>query len=204
MNAIADRWRGVAAEDVDDFSPNVAGLLRKRSRNLLANLARPYRRDMAFAAGLILIRSAAYLSLPYLVGLGIDKGVRPGSTGNLNTLYLIVGTLLAANDVTQSYIGAFLSNPANFTGLVAFTPANGQSNDTGPLYSWVVDILPFIDNQELYNACNRNRVYFDLGRPGAVPARPAQPSPGGRGTGLDCRPLPRARRRRLRLRVRPL
>jgi ABC-type multidrug transport system fused ATPase/permease subunit len=96
MSVMADRWRGVAAEEVDDFSPNVAGLLRKRSRKLLANLAGPYLRHMALAAGLILIRSAAYLSLPYLVGLGIDKGVRPGSTGNLNTLYLIVGALLAA------------------------------------------------------------------------------------------------------------
>ena len=96
MSAIADRWRGVASEDVDEFSPNVAGLLRKRSRKLLAILARPYRRDMALAAALILIRSAAFLSLPYLVGLGIDKGVRPGSTGNLSTLYVIVGALLVA------------------------------------------------------------------------------------------------------------
>ena len=108
MSVVADRWRGVAAEEVDEFSPNVAGLLRKRSRKLLANLARPYLPDMAMAAALILIRSAAYLSLPYLVGLGIDKGVRPGSTGNLNTLYLIVGALLAALAINAGANYAFL------------------------------------------------------------------------------------------------
>jgi len=69
----ADRWRGVASEEIDEFSASVAGLLRRRSRRLLAELARPYRRQIAFAAVLIVIRSAAYLSLPYLVGLGIDK-----------------------------------------------------------------------------------------------------------------------------------
>jgi ABC-type multidrug transport system fused ATPase/permease subunit len=108
MNAIADRWRGVASEEVDDFSPNVAGLLRKRSRTLLAELARPYRRQLALAAVLIAIRSAAYLSLPYLVGLGIDKGVRPGGTGNLNTLYLIVGALLVSLAVNALANYAFL------------------------------------------------------------------------------------------------
>ena len=71
----ADRWRGVAAEEVDEFSASVAGLLRKRSRKLLGRLARPYRRLIALAALLICIRSAAYLSIPYLVGLGIDAGV---------------------------------------------------------------------------------------------------------------------------------
>ena len=91
-----DSWRGVAAEELDEFSPNVAGLLRKRSRRLLAALARPYRSRMVLAAVLILVRSAAYLSIPYLVGLGIDKGIRPGRGGNLATLVEIVGVLLVA------------------------------------------------------------------------------------------------------------
>ncbi len=98
MSAIpsADRWRGVAAEEVDEFSPNVAGLLRRRSRRLLAGLARPYRGRLVLATALIVIRSAAYLSVPYLVGLGIDKGIRPGGSGNLNTLVIVVGVLLLA------------------------------------------------------------------------------------------------------------
>ena len=94
--ARADEWRGVAAEEVDDFSPSVAGLLRRRSRVLLARLARPYLRSMALAAALILVRSAGYLALPYLIGLGIDQGIRPGRSGNPQTLVLIVGVLAIA------------------------------------------------------------------------------------------------------------
>jgi ABC-type multidrug transport system fused ATPase/permease subunit len=75
VTSTADRWRGVAAEEVDEFSASVAGLLRERSRKLLGRLARPYRRGLALAALLIVIRSAAYLSIPYLVGVGIDAGV---------------------------------------------------------------------------------------------------------------------------------
>lgn len=98
MSAVpqADRWRGVAAEEVDEFSPSVAGLLRRRSRRLLASLARPHARRIALAVILISIRSAAYLSLPYLVGLGIDRGIRPGANGNVTALVEIVGALIAA------------------------------------------------------------------------------------------------------------
>jgi ATP-binding cassette subfamily B protein len=101
----ADRWRGVASEEVDEFSPSVAGLLRRRSRLLLARLARPYRGQLVLAAVLISIRSAAYLSLPYLVGLGIDKGIRPR---NLSMLVLIAGVLLLALMVNAGANYAFL------------------------------------------------------------------------------------------------
>ena len=104
----ADSWRGVAAEEIDEFSPSVAGLLRRRSRVLLAGLARPYRKQMALAAALILIRSAAYLSLPYLVGLGIDRGIKTGTGGNLSTLVVIVGALLAALAVNAAANYLFL------------------------------------------------------------------------------------------------
>jgi ATP-binding cassette, subfamily B, bacterial len=104
----ADRWRGVAAEEVDEFSPSVAGLLRRRSRRLLATLARPYRWQLVLATLLIAIRSAAYLSLPYLVGVGIDRGIRPGGTGNLATLVQVVGLLLVALVVNAAANYAFL------------------------------------------------------------------------------------------------
>ncbi|HKW70680.1 MAG TPA: ABC transporter ATP-binding protein [Candidatus Dormibacteraeota bacterium] len=108
MSAVADRWRGVAAEEVDEFSASVAGLLRRRSRRLLGSLARPYRTAIAIAIGLIVVRSAAYLSLPYLVGVGIDKGIRPGAHGNLSALLLIVGALLVALVVNAAANYAFL------------------------------------------------------------------------------------------------
>ena len=104
----ADRWRGVAGEEVDEFSPNVAGLLRRRSRRLLGSLASPYRWELALAALLIAIRSGAYLSLPYLVGVGIDRGIRPGGTGNLTILVQVVGLLLVALIVNAAANYAFL------------------------------------------------------------------------------------------------
>jgi ATP-binding cassette, subfamily B, bacterial len=94
--APADRWRGVAGEEVDEFSATVAGLLRKRSRALLAALARPYKKEIVLAGLLILVRSGAFLAIPYLVGLGIDRGILAGKNGNLETLVVIVGALLTA------------------------------------------------------------------------------------------------------------
>jgi len=108
MSVAADRWRGVAAEEVDEFSPSVAGLLRRRSRRLVLSLARPYRLQLALAAILIAVRSAAYLSIPYLVGLGIDRGIRPGARGNLTMLALVVGVLLFALVVNAIANYAFL------------------------------------------------------------------------------------------------
>ncbi|HEY1421000.1 MAG TPA: ABC transporter ATP-binding protein [Candidatus Dormibacteraeota bacterium] len=104
----ADRWRGVASEEIDEFSPSVAGLLRRRSRRLLASLARPYRRQMALAGLLILIRSVAYLALPYLVGLGIDRGIQPGHSANLSNLVAIVAVLLLALVVNAAANYAFM------------------------------------------------------------------------------------------------
>ena len=86
----------MASEEVDEFSATVAGLLRKRSRSLLAALARPYKKEIVLAGFLILVRSAAYLAIPYLVGLGIDRGILAGKNGNLETLVLIVAALLGA------------------------------------------------------------------------------------------------------------
>jgi ATP-binding cassette subfamily B protein len=106
--APADRWRGVAAEEIDEFSPSVAGLLRRRSRRLLAGLAKPYRWAIALAGLLILVRSAAYLALPYLVGLGIDSGIRPGRSSNLTNLVVIVAALLLALIVNALANYAFL------------------------------------------------------------------------------------------------
>ncbi len=99
MSAVAqaprqqDSWRGVAAEELDEFSPNVAGLLRQRSRRLLAELARPYRPRIVLAGLLIVLRSVGYLSIPYLVKVGIDRGI---STHDLTTLMQVVGALLVA------------------------------------------------------------------------------------------------------------
>jgi len=73
-----DSWRGVSGEEVDEVSANLAGIFRARVRRLLAILFRPYRRPLVGAAALILLKTAATLSIPFLVGLAIDQGIRPG------------------------------------------------------------------------------------------------------------------------------
>jgi ABC-type multidrug transport system fused ATPase/permease subunit len=98
----------VAAEEVDEFSASAAGLLRRRSRRLLADLARPYRLRLALALALIVIRSAAYLSIPYLVGLGIDHGIRPGRSGNLVALAEVVTALVGVLVINAAANFAFL------------------------------------------------------------------------------------------------
>src|SRR5262249_11999535 len=42
-------------------------------------------------------------------------------------------------------------------------PSGGlYPHDAGPLSSWVVDILPYIDQQSLYNQYDRKQVYYSL------------------------------------------
>ena len=115
--APADRWRGVASEEVDEYSASVAGLLRRRSRRLLAGLARPYRKELLLSAVLILIRSGAYLALPYLVGLGIDRGI---STGNLTTLAIIVAVLLLALVINAAANYVFLRLSGRIGAVILF------------------------------------------------------------------------------------
>ncbi|MGH7903192.1 MAG: ABC transporter ATP-binding protein [Candidatus Dormibacteraceae bacterium] len=73
----ADSWRGVAAEEIDDVTASMSGLLRERSRRLLGSLVRPHRRPVALACLLILVRTAATLTIPYLVKIAIDRGLTP-------------------------------------------------------------------------------------------------------------------------------
>ena len=77
---------------------------------------------------------------------------------------------LLEGDVSLSVIASF--NGQNYG---QFTPASSgrSSTDIGPLYSWVVDLLPYMDQQQLYNDYNRNRVYFDPGRLNDDPSKPS-------------------------------
>jgi len=49
----------------------------------------------------------------------------------------------------------------NFQGSVAQQP--NDPTDYGPLYSWVVDILPYIDNQDIYDAWDRTKLFYHTG-----------------------------------------
>jgi prepilin-type N-terminal cleavage/methylation domain-containing protein/prepilin-type processing-associated H-X9-DG protein len=86
---------------------------------------------------------------------------------------------VSAKDPTTStiYVNVVLRNIGSIQPANPNQP-NAPTHDNGPLYSWVLDILPYIDNQELYNGYNRNRIYFD-GNPLYSPTRPGPPGPTG-------------------------
>ncbi len=77
-------------------------------------------------------------------------------------------TALASGDPKDSNIYKALSNPAGF----------GAS---GPRHSWVVSILPFIDNQDLFDAFNQNTTYSDTS---AEPGKPSNAKIGATSIGI--------------------
>jgi ATP-binding cassette, subfamily B, bacterial len=70
-------WRGVATEKAEEVSAGLAALLRERSRRLLGDLLRPYRRAVTTTVSLIVVESLAALAGPWLVGIAIDTGLPP-------------------------------------------------------------------------------------------------------------------------------
>ena len=104
-----DVWHGVATEQNEDVSTGLAGFLRLRSRRLLADLLRPHRRSIAVAAVLIVVQNAAAMAGPYLVKLGIDRGIPPLQAGEgSGTLLGIVGAFLCTTVVQAVTMNAFI------------------------------------------------------------------------------------------------
>jgi ATP-binding cassette, subfamily B, bacterial len=91
-------WRGVATEGEDVISVEVTAMLRGRSRRLLGSLLRPHRRAVWIALGLLLVQNFAAMAGPYLVMVGIDKGIPPlEASGNATVLIAVTfGFLVAA------------------------------------------------------------------------------------------------------------
>jgi ABC-type multidrug transport system fused ATPase/permease subunit len=75
-----DEWRGRASdEDAERTAAEGGSVVRLRadSRALLGTLIRPHRRTIGLMLFLLLLQNAAAMSGPYLVKLGIDKGLPP-------------------------------------------------------------------------------------------------------------------------------
>jgi ATP-binding cassette subfamily B protein len=89
-------WRGVAAEDVDELPGKVSLLLRRRSRRLLASLLAPHRRSVALLIVVVLAQNAAATVSPWLVGLGIDRGIPAARHHHTDTIAIIAVLLVAA------------------------------------------------------------------------------------------------------------
>ena len=98
MSAPAQDWRGVAADEIEgELTAETSARLATRSRRLLRDLLRPWRRALWWLMAVVLVENAARLSIPYLVKEGIDVGIPPiRDTGDLEPLLLIVGLVLFA------------------------------------------------------------------------------------------------------------
>jgi ABC-type multidrug transport system fused ATPase/permease subunit len=95
MSTVAEAdWRGVAAEEVDELPERIGVLLRSRSRRLLRSLLRPHRRTLWTLAGLVLVQNTAAMAGPWLVGVGIDRGIPALRAGDWTPVAVVVGALL--------------------------------------------------------------------------------------------------------------
>jgi ATP-binding cassette, subfamily B, bacterial len=101
-----DAWRGVSDQDeVDDVAGDVGAMLRRRARTLLLSLVRPYRRRLALAFALIVLRAGGNLAIPYLVGRAIDEGI---AARNPRALGVFVGLVVVCACVSALGSWGFL------------------------------------------------------------------------------------------------
>ncbi|SBV29708.1 ABC-type multidrug transport system, ATPase and permease component [Micromonospora krabiensis] len=97
------RWRGQATDpDADrsraeDSSPEAVARLRTRSRALLGDLLRPHRGRLTVAVGLLLAQNGAAMAGPYLVMVGIDRGIAPLRAGDPGPLVAVAGAFVVAS-----------------------------------------------------------------------------------------------------------
>jgi ATP-binding cassette subfamily B protein len=103
------KWRGVAADDLEEISAETSARLADRSRRLLGTLLRPYRKALRFVLIAVVIENAARLSIPLLVAKGIDVGIPPIRDDNdLTPLLIVVGFVLVATVVQALARNVFL------------------------------------------------------------------------------------------------
>jgi len=99
-------WRGVAAETLEDAKGGLAAFLRARSRRLLGSLLGPHRRRVAWMGVLAVLETAAEVAGPYLIKVGIDRGIPPLIDGDGPRILLLVVAAYLAAAVAQAAVTA--------------------------------------------------------------------------------------------------
>jgi ATP-binding cassette, subfamily B, bacterial len=80
MSVDVESWRGQAVDEDAEHTAAEGGSpvrLRAGSRTLLGSLLRPHKRALVVVVALLLLQSGADMAGPYLVKLGIDRGIPP-------------------------------------------------------------------------------------------------------------------------------
>ncbi|GIL31418.1 ABC transporter ATP-binding protein [Actinocatenispora comari] len=92
-----EAWRGIASEENSERTAAEAtdkrsvARLRSRSMQLLGSLVRPHRRILALAVVLLLVQDVAAMAGPFLVQVGIDRGIPPLRDHHSYAVLLSVG-----------------------------------------------------------------------------------------------------------------
>jgi ATP-binding cassette subfamily B protein len=97
-----DGWRGVAAESVEDTRGGLAAFLRARSRRLLGSLLAPHRRTLRWLGLVVVLETVSEMVGPYLVKVGIDRGIPPLTRGGGGGILFVVVTAYLAAALTQA------------------------------------------------------------------------------------------------------
>ncbi|MEZ0113760.1 ATP-binding cassette subfamily B protein [Catenulispora sp. EB89] len=109
MTTTTTDWRGVAVEKQDDL-PDKRGIrLRARSRRLLGELVRPHRRELLFCTGMVLVQTVFNMAGPYLVSIGIDRGIPALRRGDWTPI-IWVFVLMVVSAVLASGLRAIFLN----------------------------------------------------------------------------------------------
>jgi ABC-type multidrug transport system fused ATPase/permease subunit len=107
-SASIDEWRGVAIDEDAERTAAEGGSavrLRSDSRALLRSLLRPHGRPIAWMVVLLLLQNAAAMAGPYLVKIGIDKGIPPLlARGHHGNVMVEIGVAFAVAAVAE-YVG---------------------------------------------------------------------------------------------------
>ncbi|MGS2808009.1 ABC transporter ATP-binding protein [Nocardia sp. MW-W600-9] len=91
---LAADWRGIAKED-DAVTGTGNLVLAGRSRRLLLDLVRPYRKQAVLTFVLILLDNAAKVSMPLFIAYGLDHGIGQGRQGNWTPMLATVAGFAA-------------------------------------------------------------------------------------------------------------
>lgn len=118
VDEVAD-WRGIASED-KEVTETGNLVLAGRSRRLLLDLVRPYRRLAVLALVLIVVDNAATVSAPLFVAYGLDTGISEGAKGNWTPLTLTVAGYLTVVGISVCTTFSFLRVSGRLSQSVLF------------------------------------------------------------------------------------